>query len=403
MKKEKSYIDINKRIVHNILELAYNKGEDGLMLDDVLIAVWEAVVYLDPKTLDQKQWRLKHVESMKGVLNSAKTAARYKNYTREALHEALRKERLAALSDEDDLKRLFLTDLKIIENIDEDGVVSLDEKLARSWSTTRQYPLEFGVMHYEEEVKRKNTAKKKVTLTSVTLGNDVEEGLLPFIESYCNDWEYDVSQEKYKWDAIKIFQQSFNIAAQDLSANLKESMAPSYNLLAGPFYFPLSMLSQMAKYSTEEIRLALRNLYDESIPLDERCEKFLSDTETILSDNKLKGNFKSKDKSMQSIRAISVYLTLRYPNQHYLYKQSVYYDFRAITGVDLPSLSKFESVLQGYEMVCNEIRKILMKNEKLIALHDASYPDDMSDYRMLTQDFLYYCAYHYTYLGHNSK
>lgn len=400
MKQEKSFLDISKRIAHNILELAYNKGEENLILDDVLVVVWEAVIYLDTKTLKPSDWTKKHVASMKGVLNNAKTLARYKNYTREGLREALYKERIASLEEEEDLKRLFLSDIILIDDVDENGVVVLNEKHAKSWSTINPLPLHFGVMPYEGEVQKKNKAKKKVVLTSVALDPDVEKVLQPFIDHYCNDWEWEVSQERYKWDAIDVFQEKFNIAAQDLSVNLKDSMSASDNLLAGPFYFPLGMLSKMAKYSTEETRLALRNLFDEDIPLAERCSTFLEDTEKILEENKKIGNFKAKDKSMQSIRAISVYLALRYPNQHYIYKQSVYYDFKNITGANVPSLSQFENVLVGYEMVCNEIRKILMKNDKLLSLHDASFPDDKSDYRMLTQDFLYYCSFHYSFLGH---
>lgn len=403
MKQEKPYKDIYKRIVHNILELRNNKGIDNLLLDDVIVAVWEALVFLETSTLTLEERKQKHVASMQGVLSNTRLLARYRNYTREALREALIKERLSTLTDEEDLKRSYLTDIKLIEGVDDDGLILLKENLANTWAKITPVPLQFGVMPYEGEKVITNRTKKKVILTSVTLNSDIEKVLQPFIETYCNDWEWDVSQERYKWDAIQVFQKKFNLAAQDLSSNLRESMSASKNLLAGPFYYPLSMLVQMAMYSPDEIRLSLRNLYDEDLPLTERCDKFLADTERILATNKALGNFKERDKSMQSVRAISVYLALRYPNQHYMYKQSVYYDFRSITGADIPSLGQFESVLAGYEMVCNEIRKILLKNERLVALHDASYPDDKSDYRMLTQDFLYYCSCHYQYLGHKTR
>lgn len=172
-------------------------------------------------------------------------------------------------------------------------------------------------------------------------------------------------------------------------------MSATANLLVGSFYFPLSMLVQMAQHSPDETRMALRHLFDEKENLSSRCEKFLNDTEAILEANKAIGKFKSNDKSMQSVRSISVYLSLRYPSKHYLYKQSVYYDFRAITGADLPSLNQFESVLVGYEMVCDELREILLKNERLVALHDKTFPNDMSNYHLLTQDFLFYCTFHY--------
>lgn len=216
---------------------------------------------------------------------------------------------------------------------------------------------------------------------------NIEDAITPFIEIYCNDWEYDVEQEHYKWDAIKSFAKTFDIEAEDLASNLKESMSPTFNLLAGPYYYPLSMLRQMALYSPEDVRNMIFELYDENVSLSNRCTKFLQDFESLLEENRKVGNFKDNDRSMQSVRAISVYLSLKYPNIHYLYKQSMYSDFKSITGADLPSLSQFESVLVGYEIVCEEIRKILLKNERLIALHDKSYPEDTSDYHLLTQDF----------------
>lgn len=163
MKQEKSFLDISKRIAHNIIELANYKGEDNLMLDDVLVVVWEAVVYIDTKTLKPSDWTKKHVASMRGVLNNSKTWARYKNYTREGLREALYKERIASLEEEEDLKRLFLSDIKLIDDVDENGVVVLNEDLAKSWSKITPVPLHFGVMPYGGEVQKKNMAKKKLS------------------------------------------------------------------------------------------------------------------------------------------------------------------------------------------------------------------------------------------------
>ena len=392
---ETKYEDINKKIGHNIIDLALASSDGKIYIDEVLINVWDAVVYVNVKSLTLEQWHKKHISSMRSVLNDKKLLARYKNYSREALHEALRQEQLSKYEDEEDLKRLFLSDIKLIEDIDENGVVTLNNKFYNTYLTLQRAEWQYGVISIGGENATKRSPKKKTFISSITINKDVEAAITPFIDFYCRDWEYDVGQEHYKWDAVRLFAERFNIADPDLASNLKDSMSPTFNLLAGPFYFPLSMLAQMSQHSPEEMRLIIRDLYDEEVSLGVRCDKFLQETERILVENKALGNFKENDKSMQSVRAISVYLSLKYPNLHYLYKQSVYYDFKSITGANLPSLSQFESVLVGYEMVCEEIRKILLRNEKLIALHDKTYPEDTSDYHLLTQDFMYYCAYHY--------
>lgn len=67
MVKLKSFIDVNKRIVLNLIELDEQNASLGVNLDDAVIAVWEALVYLDYKKLDAKDSKLRYVASMSRV------------------------------------------------------------------------------------------------------------------------------------------------------------------------------------------------------------------------------------------------------------------------------------------------------------------------------------------------
>lgn len=392
------YASTNKNIGLNLVELAENNGGEAITVDEALIAVWDALVYFDV-TDAKDNMKKKHISTFKSVLSKPKMLARYRNYTREALHEALTKEHLAEIKDEDDVKAVNLSDLKIIENINEDMTIALNQTFVNSYLKIKEGKncpsIEYGMMPYEGEAKKTYSKTPKIKLTSYTMTEDVESGLQPFIEDYVKNWDYAVSQEDYKWKATKHFKEKFNIGAENLSENIKEATAETYNLLAGPYYFAKSMLCQMAAYAPEETRMALRNLFDESQPVTERVKDFIQSTEDILKRGKADGVFKENDNSMQSERSISVYLALQNPSMHYIYQYSVYEGFRKVTEVNLPSLYSFESKLAGYETVCNSIREVLLKNEKLIALHNQSYPDDMSDYHLLTQDFLYYCVTYY--------
>lgn len=65
MEKLKSFIDVNKRIVLNLIELDEQNASQGVNLDDAAIAVWKALVYLDYKKLNTKDSKLRYVASMK--------------------------------------------------------------------------------------------------------------------------------------------------------------------------------------------------------------------------------------------------------------------------------------------------------------------------------------------------
>lgn len=62
MERLKSFIDINKRIVLNLIELDEQNASQG---GDAVIAVWEALVYLDYKKLNTKDSKLRYVAFMK--------------------------------------------------------------------------------------------------------------------------------------------------------------------------------------------------------------------------------------------------------------------------------------------------------------------------------------------------
>lgn len=246
---------------------------------------------------------------------------------------------------------------------------------------------------------------RKERLTTFHTDSTIEQKLRPYIEDYCLHWNYAVERERYKWNAFKAFRKTFDINAKNLGENIKKSMSPAGNLLMGPFYYPLDMLEKMAQFDTERTRRALMDLFEGGNSSDgERVDRFIGETNKILEEGKKDSTsrFKAKDKSMQSIRSASVYLSLYAPNSHYLYKQSVYYDFLSTTGANFPRLTGYGYKLNTYENICDAIREILLKNEELVEKHDTTYPGNFSDYHLLTQDFLYYCAWHYP-IVHNIR
>lgn len=383
-----------------MIELDEQNASLGVNLDDAVIAVWEALVYLDYKKLDAKDSKLRYVASMSRVPGAKMN--RFRSYTREALHEALRKERLVNLTSSIE-KECVLSDLKVIERIDNHETVVLNERLKESYKRIKVEAWPFGTDLYEEQkVSRPVRKMKGPKFLKYKAGKSVEEALAPFIDLYIEDWDYVVERESYKWDAVKCFQEHFSLDAEDFVEMMRASLDKTDNLLSGNMYFARATILKMMETNPEDVRTCFRHLYDESIDIADRMTSFLQRIKKLFSIQKAQGLFKDNETYQQSSRTVSVYLSLNRPAEHYLYMEKMYQSFWDVTGADLPKIGRTDYVLFEYEMVCDEIRKILLKNDKLVALHDKTY-SDIYDYHLLTQDFLYYVSTHYLVLHPTGK
>ena len=51
-------------------------------------------------------------------------------------------------------------------------------------------------------------------------------------------WE----DEKYKWIAVKTFQDNWDLQSKDFAGMLEDSLSEAYNLLQGSMYYPKKMV-----------------------------------------------------------------------------------------------------------------------------------------------------------------
>ena len=91
----------------------------------------------------------------------------------------------------------------------------------------------------------------------------VLEGYKAYFPSHWDD-------EKYKWEAVKHFQDHWNIEAEDFGAMFKEATDKTYNLLASGYAYPRRMIQIFAKADEAAVRQMFRELFDESRDLAER-------------------------------------------------------------------------------------------------------------------------------------
>lgn len=208
--------------------------------------------------------------------------------------------------------------------------------------------------------------------------------------------------EKYKWEAVKCFQDNWDVNAEDFADMLNCSLAKTGNLLASMNNFPARMIKEFAKTAPEEVRSVFLALFDETKDVYKRIEAFKMQSSIML------GKYREKYRNgvgqhYQSENAISTYLWLRYPDKYYIYKfgeiktiaEELESDYRFKKGAYADNIRNFYRL---YDEICEELKQDtelvnLFKGQ----LTDSCYPDPKL--RTLTVDVGFYISRYYSLTG----
>lgn len=199
------------------------------------------------------------------------------------------------------------------------------------------------------------------------------------------------NEEKYKWEAVKCFQDNWDIHAADFEDMLSQSLSKTSNLLASTNNFPAGMIIEFAHAAPEKVRAMYMDLFDESKDVFGRIESFKKQSNILLK------KYKSTAKQhYQHENAITTYLWLRYPDKYYVYKYS---EARSVSN-KLDSNYKFKKGsytdnLKSFYDFYNEIRESLKRDSTLIELFKSQLTDDCypdSELRTLTFDVGFYIS-----------
>ncbi len=216
------------------------------------------------------------------------------------------------------------------------------------------------------------------------------------------DLEYN---ELYKWETFQHFQLNWtdNHNKNTILQNLKSSFYKenNNNLWSGSHYLPYKLIIDFASKYPENVSEMFRQLFDESKDLHERILYFETSAKEILEKVYPGKNYDH----YQSVRAIMLYLSLRFPNKYYLYKNGMFNDFCKVSNFWEPyGLAKKQdySIIDEFIAMCNEVKKELLKDNELIDLHRKRLSPSISfdDNNLLVQDFIYAVA---TYLNPNNN
>ncbi len=202
-------------------------------------------------------------------------------------------------------------------------------------------------------------------------------------------------EEKYKWEAVKWFQDNWDVNAPDFAEMLNRSLDKTYNLLASANNFPKGMIVGFAKSAPEEVRAMFLSLYDESKDVYERINAFKMQSTVLLEKY---GNGAAQHYQYEN--AISTYLWLRFPDKYYIYKfgevktvaSELESDYRFKKGAYADNIRNF---LKLYD----EISVALKEDTELVNLFqsqltDTCYPDPQL--KTLTIDVGFYISRYYS-------
>lgn len=201
--------------------------------------------------------------------------------------------------------------------------------------------------------------------------------------------------EKYKWEAVKCFQDNWDVKAEDFADMLSRSLSKTYNLLASMNNFPTRMITGFAKTAPEEVRAMYIDLFDETKEVYERINAFKMQSSILLEKY---GN--GAGQHYQYENAITTYLWLRYPDKYYIYKfgevkaasDVLESDYRFKKGAYADNIRNF---YKFYDEICEELKQDTeLVNLFRSQLTSDCYPDP--ELKTLTFDVGFYISREYS-------
>ena len=223
-----------------------------------------------------------------------------------------------------------------------------------------------------------------------------KEKLREIVELYKEQFPQWWIDEKFKWQAVKYFQENWDINASDFTEMINRTLDANvyYSLFVSANHFPSAMIKGFAEKEPETIRSMFIDLFDESKDVFLRIDQFK------LKSKGLNSKYSEAGKShFQDENTISTYLWLKYPEKYYIYKFS---EVREVASV-LESDYKFKkgayeynirNSIKFYDEICEELSKDAELIEMFRSLLDDSCDQDIA-LRTLTFDLGFYISRKY--------
>ena len=211
-----------------------------------------------------------------------------------------------------------------------------------------------------------------------------------------NDAEHN---EKYKWEQVKHFKETWDINAVDFASMFKEAVSKAGDLINSNIR-PTDGLFILAKEEQETVRRMFGKLYAKNTGDLKERQTSISD---FVSESKALLNIYGKDKWMysQDYRTVIMYLSLRYPESNYMYKYAEADSFaKAIGFVNDTGTDQTYDLAEYYEM-CEMIVDAVKSDPKIMELQKDRLTGEWADgsgLHILAYDIIH-CAQKYALAG----
>jgi len=215
---------------------------------------------------------------------------------------------------------------------------------------------------------------------------DPKQELLVKYKVYLEDTQN--KDENYKWEAIDHFQKTWDIDAEDFQKMFADAFRKQLNLF---YQNSWGFITKAVKHFPEEVREIFKVLYDENLDLKERLRTFQETVENLLPKVQ-EATGKKKLNHQQDERTLSVYLSFRYPEKYYIYKNSFYTGYCRLISIDPVSAGK---KYQHYISLADDLKNnYVLKDEELLAIHKSINPNlGWDDNNLIVQNIMYRMFY----------
>lgn len=207
---------------------------------------------------------------------------------------------------------------------------------------------------------------------------------------YKNNFQNHFEKNKRTWQAVKYFQNHWDLDASDLPAMLNNIINHMWWIFSTNKAYNRQVLVEMAKMDNDQTRGLFTDLFDEKQDLIKRIEEF--DRKYNILKNRLDPKWHHE---WQYSSTVSTLLALRYPNKYFFYKYEnckTVHSFFNLTAT-LP-VKKSRGIADGFKCYM-EIKQHLTNQTEMIDLVRDSLDSECyldPELNVLTSDFIDFIA-----------
>ena len=198
----------------------------------------------------------------------------------------------------------------------------------------------------------------------------------------------------YLWETIATFQANWDVADLDFKSMFERSFSNTLtnDLWEGRDYFPKRAMLQMIDRDDDLVRSMFKELYDESLDITGRVDRFLYHCDAM-RDDILRSSKEYQKHYHGDYRMISTYLALKFPTKYAVYDFEKWRRYMEAVGA--------KPIPEGHDLerffkVMRTTYKILERDQELLELHRkvrAERPDIwQGDCLGLAMEFYSHCV-----------